>query len=60
MIRVSTDCGLRLGEVLSLRHEDFDGETLQVRRTAHDGTPLTWPPAGQGCNTEAGCAWDIT
>jgi len=37
MIRVFTDTGLRLGEVL---REDFDGETLQVRRTAHEGQIL--------------------
>ena len=30
MVRIFTDCGLRLGEVLPLRREDFDGETLQV------------------------------
>jgi integrase len=40
MVRVFTDCGLRLGEVLPLRREDFDGESLQVRRTAHEGTIL--------------------
>jgi integrase len=40
MVRVFTDCGLRLGEVLPLRCEDFDGETLQVRRTAHEGRIL--------------------
>jgi len=40
MIRVFTDTGLRLGEVLPLRREDFDGETLQVRRTAHEGSIL--------------------
>jgi integrase len=40
MIRVFTDCGLRLGEVLPLRRDDFDGETLQVRRTAHEGQIL--------------------
>lgn len=40
MVRVFTDCGLRLGEVLPLRREDFDGETLQVRRTAHEGQIL--------------------
>ncbi len=40
MIRVFTDTGLRLGEVLPLRREDFDGETLQVRRTAHEGLIL--------------------
>ena len=31
---------MRLGEVLPLRPEDFDGETLQVRRTAHEGKIL--------------------
>jgi integrase len=36
MVRVFTDCGLRLGDVLPVRREDFDGETLQVRRTAHE------------------------
>jgi integrase len=40
MVRVFTDCGLRLGEVLPLRGKDFDGETLQVRRTAHEGQIL--------------------
>lgn len=38
MVRVFTDTGLRLGEVLPLRREDFDGETLQVCRTAHEGS----------------------
>ena len=37
MVCVFTDTGLRLGEVLPLRHKDYDGETLQVRRTAHEG-----------------------
>src|SRR3954471_12172745 len=40
MVRVFTDTGMRLGEVLPLRVEDFDGETLKVRRTAHEGTIL--------------------
>jgi integrase len=40
LVRTFTDTGLRLGEVLPLRPEDFDGETLQVRRTAHEGTIL--------------------
>lgn len=40
MVRVFSDCGLRLGEVLPLRVEDFDGETLKVRRTAHEGAVL--------------------
>lgn len=41
---------MRLGEVLPLRPEDFDGETLQVRRTAHEGTILegTKTDHGQG------------
>jgi integrase len=40
LIRTFTDTGMRLGEVLPLRAEDFDGETLQVRRTAHEGAIL--------------------
>jgi integrase len=40
MARVFTDTGMRLGEVLPLRREDFDGETLRVRRTAHEGAIL--------------------
>jgi integrase len=40
LVRTFTDTGLRLGEVLPLRREDFDGETLKVRRTAHEGVVL--------------------
>ncbi|MFT3866568.1 MAG: tyrosine-type recombinase/integrase [Solirubrobacterales bacterium] len=40
LVRTFTDTGLRLGEVLPLRLEDFDGQTLQVRRTAHEGQIL--------------------
>jgi integrase len=40
LIRTFADTGMRLGEVLPLRPEDFDGETLQVCRTAHEGTIL--------------------
>jgi integrase len=40
MVRVFTDTGMRLGEVLPLKREDFDGETLKVRRTAHEGVVL--------------------
>ncbi len=40
MVRVFTDTGMRLGEVLPLRREDFDGEALKVRRTAHEGVIL--------------------
>lgn len=63
MVRVFTDCGLRLGEVLPLRREDFNGETLQVRRTAHEGqilegttasptpaAPSRSPPPSRGCS----------
>jgi integrase len=40
LVRTFTDTGMRLGEVLPLRPGDFDGETLQVRRTAHEGRIL--------------------
>ena len=40
LVRTFTDTGMRLGEVLPLRPEDFDGDTLQVRRTAHEGRIL--------------------
>jgi integrase len=40
MVRVFTDTGMRLGEVLPPRREDFDGETLKVVRTAHEGAIL--------------------
>lgn len=64
MVRVFTDCGLRLGEVLPLRREDFDGETLQVRRTAHEGVVLEGtktdhgePDAGRVVPVPATLAW---
>jgi integrase len=64
MVRVFTDCGLRLGEVLPLRREDFDGETLQVRRTAHEGQILEGtktdhgePDAGRVVPAPATLAW---
>jgi integrase len=64
MVRVFTDCGLRLGEVLPLRREDFDGETLQVRRTAHEGVILDGtktdhgePDAGRVVPVPATLAW---
>lgn len=37
MIRIFTDCGLRLGEVLPLERGDLTDGVLQVRRTAHEG-----------------------
>ncbi|HEX5594141.1 MAG TPA: tyrosine-type recombinase/integrase [Solirubrobacterales bacterium] len=64
MVRVFTDCGLRLGEVLPLRREDLDGETLQVRRTAHEGQILEGtktdhgePDAGRIVPVPATLAW---
>jgi integrase len=48
MVRVFTDTGMRLGEVLPLRREDFDGETLKVRRTAHEGTILVGTKTDHG------------
>lgn len=48
MVRVFTDTGMRLGEVLPLRREDFDGETIKVRRTAHEGTILDGTKADHG------------
>jgi integrase len=64
MIRVFTDTALRLGEVLPLRREDFDGETLQVRRTAHEGMILEGtktdhgePGAGRVVPVPATLAW---
>jgi integrase len=37
MVRVLADCGLRLGELLGLERRDFDGDTLHVRGTMHEG-----------------------
>ena len=66
MVRVFTDCGLRLGEVLPLRREDFDGENLQVRRTAHEGAILDGtktdhgePDAGRVVPVPPTLAWMI-
>jgi integrase len=64
MVRVFTDTGMRLGEVLPLRREDFDGQTLQVRRTAHEGAILEGtktdhgePDAGRTVPVPATLAW---
>jgi integrase len=54
MVRVFTDTGLRLGEVLPLRREDFDGEKLQVRRTAHEGKILDGTKTDHGEPPDAG------
>ncbi len=48
MVRVFTDTGLRLGEVLPLRRVDFDRQTLTVRRTAHDGRILAGTKTDHG------------
>jgi integrase len=48
MLRTFADTGMRLGEVLALRREDFDGRVFQVRRTAHNGR------AQQGTKTDHG------
>ncbi len=48
MVRVLSDCGLRLGELLPLRREDFDGDTLHVRRTSHEGTILEGTKSDHG------------
>jgi hypothetical protein len=37
LVRVISDCGLRLGEVLGLDRADFAGETICVRSSAHNG-----------------------
>jgi integrase len=37
MLRVFTDCGLRLGEVLGLHRRDFDGRGFELRGSAHGG-----------------------
>jgi integrase len=64
LVRTFTDTGMRLGEVLPLRPEDFDGETLQVRRTAHEGrilegtkTDHSEPDAGRVVQVPATLAW---
>lgn len=64
MVRLFTDTGMRLGEVLPLRREDFNGETLQVRCTAHEGRILEGtktdngePDAGRVVPVPATLAW---
>lgn len=48
LVRTFTDTGMRLGEVLPLRPEDFDGETLKVCRTTHEGVILAGTKADHG------------
>ncbi len=48
IVRVFTDTGMRLGEVLPLRGQDFDGELLVVRRTGDEGRIL------EGAKTDHG------
>lgn len=48
MVRVFTDTGMRLGEVLPLQREDFDGKTVTVRRTAHEGSILVGTKTDHG------------
>ena len=61
--KAPSDPRLQLGEVLPLRREDFDGETLQVRRTAHEGRILEGedrhgePDAGRVVPVPATLAW---
>lgn len=62
--RANADTALSLREVLPLRREDFDGETLQVRRTAHEGRILEGtktdhgePDAGRVVPVPATLAW---
>ena len=37
MLRKLGDCGLRLGELLGLTQDDFDGDLLHVRGSTHGG-----------------------
>jgi hypothetical protein len=55
LVRTFTDTGMRVGEVLPLRAEDFDGQTLQVRRTAHEGAILDGTKTDHG--EEGAGAW---
>jgi integrase len=50
MVRVLSDCGLRLGELLPLERGDWHGDSLEVRRTAWKGRVM------QGTKTDHGQA----
>ncbi len=66
MVCAFTDCRSEAGGGAALRREDFDGETLQVRRTAHEGRILEGtktdhgePDAGRVAPVPATLAWRI-
>jgi integrase len=40
MVRVLSDCGLRLGEMLALERRHWSGDALEVRQTAWEGRVL--------------------
>jgi integrase len=40
MVRVLSDCGLRLGEMLALERRHWSGDALEVRQTAWEGRML--------------------
>jgi integrase len=37
MLRVLSDCGLRIGELLGLERRDFDGQAIHNRGSSHEG-----------------------
>jgi integrase len=48
MVRVLSDCGLRLGEMLGLYREDYADGMLRVRRTAYRGRLLPGTKTDRG------------
>jgi integrase len=48
MVRVFTDTGMRLGEVLPLRRRDFEGRAFVVTRTADEGKILAGTKTDHG------------
>jgi integrase len=66
LVRTFADTGMRLGEVLPLRVEDFDGECFRIRRTTHEGEILEGtktdhdePDAGRRIPVPPTLAWMI-
>jgi integrase len=55
LVRVISDCALRLGEVLGLERRDFEGDVIRVRGNAHEGvfTPGTSRPSGTSARRPA-------